>query len=61
MTNLGLGDLAKFPFIDPPDRRNINDGVKLLEELGALDERAGSPRSAASSPSCRSTRGWPAW
>ena len=39
MTNLGLGDLARFPFIDPPDSRNINDGVKLLEELGALDDR----------------------
>ncbi|UQU68040.1 ATP-dependent RNA helicase HrpA [Couchioplanes caeruleus] len=37
MTNLGLGDLAAFPFIDPPDRRNVTDGVKLLEELGALD------------------------
>src|SRR4051794_4754278 len=43
MTNLGLGDLAKFPFIDPPDRRNVNDGVKLLEELGALDERKLTP------------------
>ena len=43
MTNLGLGDLAKFPFIDPPDRRNIADGVKLLEELGALDERKLTP------------------
>ncbi|MDT5034680.1 MAG: ATP-dependent helicase HrpA [Actinoplanes sp.] len=39
MTNLGLGDLSKFPFIDPPDKRNVADGVKLLEELGALDER----------------------
>ncbi|BCJ40446.1 ATP-dependent helicase [Actinoplanes ianthinogenes] len=38
MTNLGLGDLAKFPFIDPPDKRNITDGIKLLEELGALDK-----------------------
>ncbi|MEV4707997.1 ATP-dependent RNA helicase HrpA [Actinoplanes sp. NPDC049316] len=38
MTNLGLGDLAAFPFIDPPDRRNVTDGVKLLEELGALDK-----------------------
>ncbi|GAA2661862.1 ATP-dependent RNA helicase HrpA [Paractinoplanes durhamensis] len=43
MTNLGLGDLAKFPFIDPPDRRNITDGIKLLEELGALDERKLTP------------------
>jgi ATP-dependent helicase HrpA len=37
MTALDLGDLAKFPFIDPPDRRNVADGVRLLEELGALD------------------------
>jgi ATP-dependent helicase HrpA len=37
MTALGLGDLAAFPFIDPPDRRNIVDGVRLLEELGALE------------------------
>ena len=43
MTNLGLGDLAKFPFIDPPDHRNVTDGVKLLEELGALDERKLTP------------------
>ncbi|MBL7258401.1 ATP-dependent RNA helicase HrpA [Paractinoplanes lichenicola] len=43
MTNLGLGDLAKFPFIDPPDRRNITDGVKLLEELGALGDRKLTP------------------
>jgi ATP-dependent helicase HrpA len=37
MTALGLGDLAAFPFLDPPDRRNIADGVQLLQELGALD------------------------
>ncbi|MFC7530701.1 ATP-dependent RNA helicase HrpA [Actinoplanes sp. GCM10030250] len=43
MTSLGLGDLQKFPFIDPPDRRNINDGIKLLEELGALDDRKLTP------------------
>ncbi|MEV0897410.1 ATP-dependent RNA helicase HrpA [Actinoplanes sp. NPDC049802] len=43
MTNLGLGDLQRFPFIDPPDRRNITDGVKLLEELGALDDRKLTP------------------
>ncbi|MEO3784520.1 ATP-dependent RNA helicase HrpA [Actinocorallia sp. B10E7] len=38
MTSLGLGDVAKFPFIDPPDRRNIKDGVDLLHELNALDK-----------------------
>ncbi|MER5184362.1 ATP-dependent RNA helicase HrpA [Streptomyces sp. NPDC002896] len=37
MTAAGLGDIEKFPFIDPPDHRNIRDGVQLLEELGALD------------------------
>jgi ATP-dependent helicase HrpA len=33
---LNLGDIANFPFVDPPDSRNIADGVRLLEELGAV-------------------------
>ncbi|MEU1407620.1 ATP-dependent RNA helicase HrpA [Streptomyces sp. NPDC005728] len=37
MTAAGLGDIEKFPFIDPPDHRNIRDGVQLLQELHALD------------------------
>ncbi|MGW4384294.1 ATP-dependent RNA helicase HrpA [Kitasatospora sp. NPDC004531] len=37
MTAAGLGDIAAFPFLDPPDSRNIKDGVSLLHELGALD------------------------
>ncbi|MFG2453569.1 ATP-dependent RNA helicase HrpA [Streptomyces sp. NPDC048512] len=37
MTAAGLGDIEKFPFIDPPDHRNIRDGVQLLQELNALD------------------------
>jgi len=36
MTSLGLGDVARFPFVDPPDRRNVTAGLQLLEELGAL-------------------------
>ncbi|MGQ0846003.1 MAG: ATP-dependent RNA helicase HrpA [Sporichthyaceae bacterium] len=36
MATAGLGDVADFPFLDPPDRRAIADGVQLLEELGAL-------------------------
>jgi ATP-dependent helicase HrpA len=40
MTAIGLGDIAAFPFIDPPDRRNIKDGVDLLQELGAIDPAA---------------------
>ncbi|OIV38658.1 ATP-dependent RNA helicase HrpA [Mangrovactinospora gilvigrisea] len=37
MTSIGLGDIAAFPFLEPPDRRQITDGVNLLHELGALD------------------------
>lgn len=37
MTSLGLGDIAAFPFVEPPDRRQVTDGVHLLTELGALD------------------------
>ncbi|MFC1419176.1 ATP-dependent RNA helicase HrpA [Streptacidiphilus cavernicola] len=36
MTAAGLGDIAAFPFLEPPDRRNVKDGVDLLQELGAL-------------------------
>lgn len=36
MTALGLGDVARFPFVDPPDARQVADGVRLLEELGAF-------------------------
>ncbi len=36
MTALGLGDIAAFPFVEAPDKRNIRDGVRLLEELGAI-------------------------
>ncbi|WP_419996874.1 ATP-dependent RNA helicase HrpA [Streptomyces boninensis] len=44
MTAAGLGDIEKFPFIDPPDRRNIKDGVQLLEELHALDTAQKDPK-----------------
>jgi ATP-dependent helicase HrpA len=37
MTNIGLGDVAAFPFVEPPDARSIKDGVDLLHELGAFD------------------------
>ena len=32
-----LGDVRAFPFVDPPDPRAIDDGVRLLEELNAFD------------------------
>lgn len=37
MTALGLDDIEAFPFVDAPDERHIQDGVKLLEELGAFE------------------------
>ncbi|ERT11671.1 RNA helicase [Photorhabdus temperata J3] len=40
MTSIGLGDIGAFPFVQPPDKRNIQDGVRLLEELGAIDQNA---------------------
>lgn len=36
MTALGLGDIQRFPFIEKPDKRFIQDGLRLLEELGAV-------------------------
>ena len=36
MAAIGLGDIPKFPFIDPPDARNIADGLTLLAELNAF-------------------------
>ncbi|PZS40208.1 MAG: ATP-dependent RNA helicase HrpA, partial [Pseudonocardiales bacterium] len=38
MAALNLGEVAAFGFIDPPDRRQVSDGVALLRELGALQE-----------------------
>ncbi len=37
MAALQLGDVEDFPFLDPPDRRSVRDGVQLLQELGAFD------------------------
>ncbi len=37
MKALGLNDIQSFPFVDPPDNRMIRDGIKLLQELKAID------------------------
>ncbi len=37
MISLKIGDISQFPFIQPPEKKFINDGKKLLFELGALD------------------------
>jgi len=38
MKALRLGEIQDFPFIDPPDYRQIKDGYQTLLELGAIDE-----------------------
>jgi len=38
MVSLKLGDIEEFPFIDKPDSRFIKDGLRLLQELGAVDQ-----------------------
>ncbi len=52
MTAIGLGDVARFPFVDPPDSRSIRDGVALLDELAAL----APPRPSVKAGSGSSTR-----
>ena len=43
MAALGLGEIEAFPFLDPPDRRQIRDGIALLHELRAFDPSAAQP------------------
>ncbi|TAL40748.1 MAG: ATP-dependent RNA helicase HrpA [Salinibacterium sp.] len=42
MIALGLGDIASFPFLQPPDSRGIKDGLDLLHELGAVGKGGAS-------------------
>lgn len=44
MTSLGLGDIARFPFVDRPDNRMVTDGLRLLHELHAIDPDEPDPR-----------------
>lgn len=41
MKSLGLADPTVFPFVDPPARRAIADGLSLLQELQAVDRQGG--------------------
>ncbi|TLU66427.1 ATP-dependent RNA helicase HrpA [Thalassotalea litorea] len=43
MLALDLGSIADFPFVQPPDQRNINDGMRLLLELNAVKESKSGP------------------
>ncbi len=37
MKVLGFGDIQRFPFVNPPDSRQVKDGYRVLEEIGAVD------------------------
>ena len=39
MLQLRLGDIAKFPFVEKPDQRQINDGFHLLNEIMAVNRQ----------------------
>ena len=42
MAALDLGDVADFPFVDPPDRRAVADGVALLRGARRARRATGS-------------------
>ncbi|MFT4218778.1 MAG: ATP-dependent RNA helicase HrpA [Micropruina sp.] len=44
MARARLGDIARFPFVEPPDKAQISDGLRLLTELGAIEPEQ-APRS----------------
>lgn len=54
MISLGLGNIAEFPFLQPPDSRGIKDGLDLLTELGAVDNVSGGRGSKTKSSSSNS-------
>ncbi|MDX1490043.1 MAG: ATP-dependent RNA helicase HrpA [Pseudohongiellaceae bacterium] len=45
MLMLGLGDIENFPFVEKPDNKAINDGFRLLHELGAITKERKITRS----------------
>ena len=57
MLSLGLGEVAEFPFLTPPDQRGIADGLGLLAELGAVETVGrGRGKGAGRGPSHRITK-----
>ena len=38
MLSMRLGEIENFPFVEAPDQRLINDGVKQLQEVAAIDK-----------------------
>ena len=38
MLAMGIAEVDDFPFVDPPDHRLVSDGLRLLREVGAIDD-----------------------
>ncbi|HOQ52517.1 MAG TPA: ATP-dependent RNA helicase HrpA, partial [Micropruina sp.] len=63
MAQARLGDIARFPFVEPPDAAQIGDGLRLLTELGAIESdrdrglSLSKPGQAAQGASTSSTNG----
>ena len=60
MKSLRLTDVESFPFIEPPDSRQITDGVRLLQELQAFDTETRAKGARRLTPTGRTTR-WGSW
>jgi ATP-dependent helicase HrpA len=55
MISLKLGEIDRFPFIDPPAGQSVTDGFKLLLELGAIRDTGRGRRKGASKGRARYT------
>lgn len=55
MKSLGLGEIADFPFVDPPNNKAIKEGMNTLEEVDALSE-TGVERPSPEAPQGRRGR-----
>ncbi|WP_441976324.1 ATP-dependent RNA helicase HrpA [Microbacterium sp. 2MCAF23] len=47
MLSLGFGDIAEFPFLTPPESRDVRSALDLLVELGAVQTGQGASTSSA--------------
>lgn len=50
MLALDLGEISDFPFVQPPDNRNITDGIRLLEELAAINSHKSGQLKSGNTP-----------
>ncbi|MCG7426914.1 ATP-dependent RNA helicase HrpA [Helcobacillus sp. ACRRO] len=59
MTALGLGDIERFEFLEKPETRAVRDGIRLLEELHAIEQKPSAPGGRALTPTGRKLARFP--